>query len=233
MLAGRRVLWGSALLLVPTALAGLAVASCGPGIAEDLRSGSAAALQAAGIGGVEVAVSGRDVVLQRVPAGAADDAAAAVAAVDGVRAVAVGSEAVPPAEQPPSDLPPADVAESDPQPGAARAVTELLAAQPLLFGPDDPELTPTAAATVARLAELLGDAPDLGIKVEGHAADTPGSPQVAQALSLARARAVAAALAAGGVDPGRISSSGAGDGRPLATLEASRRVELVVVEPDR
>jgi outer membrane protein OmpA-like peptidoglycan-associated protein len=64
--------------------------------------------------------------------------------------------------------------------------------------------------------------------VEGHVADTPGGPDVAQRLSDQRAAVVAEALVAAGVPAERITMRGVGAMRPLATPEESRRVEITI-----
>jgi outer membrane protein OmpA-like peptidoglycan-associated protein len=110
----------------------------------------------------------------------------------------------------------------------AAGIAELLGAQPILFGPDTADLPRRSAESVRRVAELLVSAPAVTVHVEGHVADTPGSPEVARRLSKRRAEAVADALVAGGVDRTRITTADVGGERPLATPELSRRVEISV-----
>jgi outer membrane protein OmpA-like peptidoglycan-associated protein len=124
------------------------------------------------------------------------------------------------AEEPPPASPPPD---------ALRAqLAEVLAAQPIRFGADSAELAGPPAATVQRVAELLVAAPPVPVLVEGHVADTPGGPEAAQRLSEQRAAVVAEALVAAGVPADRISPRGLGAGRPLGTVEESRRVEITL-----
>lgn len=242
----RAVRWPVAVLLVPALLAGVWVLGFGPGLEDGLRERSAAALAAAGYANVDVRVSGRDVVLLGVPAGTGDAAAGTVAAVDGVGDVVVpAGTAAPLADARPGAVPdgaptgtaPTADAPTDPGPAplpaADRARLERLladasAARPILFAPDRADLTGPAADTVAQVAELLLAAPAAPVDVVGHAADTPGPAGRALALSEARAAVVRDALVAAGVDAARIGTRGAGDTQPLATLAASRRVEIHV-----
>lgn len=114
-----------------------------------------------------------------------------------------------------------------PVPGPA---SEFAALDPVGFGPDSAVLDGPAAATVAAAAAVLLDAPGLDVRVVGHVADTPGSPEQAQALSEERAAAVAAALVEAGVDPARIETVGRGAAEPLSTRADSRRVEFEIDE---
>ncbi|GAA4557528.1 OmpA family protein [Pseudonocardia xishanensis] len=112
-------------------------------------------------------------------------------------------------------------------PVAAR-VAGMLAADPLLFDGERAELRPAVAATVDRIAALLVAEPAARVRLVGHTADLPGPPARAVVLSRQRAEAVAARLVAAGIDPARITVDGAGETAPLATPEASRRVEVVL-----
>ena len=66
--------------------------------------------------------------------------------------------------------------------------------------------------------------------VEGHTAPAGEITDDAQRLSQQRAQEIARRLEAAGVPTGRLTAVGDGPDRPLATLEASRRVELRVGE---
>jgi outer membrane protein OmpA-like peptidoglycan-associated protein len=244
--AARSVLWLAAVVTVPALLAGVALAWVGPGIADDLRERSGVALAAAGFSGVEVRVSGRDVVLADVPAGAATAVSETVAGVTGVRTVEVPAGEVLPEPQTRAGAPddgsptgsaptaagPTDPAETGPTEDGLRrleaGIVAVLAEHPLTFPADSAELTGPAAAAVPALAALLREVPAVRIELEGHAADTPGPPRIAQALSEERAAVVARALTEAGIDPTRLVTRGAGDSRPLDTLAASRRVEVAV-----
>jgi outer membrane protein OmpA-like peptidoglycan-associated protein len=80
--------------------------------------------------------------------------------------------------------------------------------------------------------KLLAENPDLKIRVEGHT-DNTGAKAVNARLSLERAQAVAAWLAAHGIQAARMQAQGFGDSKPVAdnsTEEGrarNRRVDLV------
>ena len=103
---------------------------------------------------------------------------------------------------------------------------QILAATPITFAPDTATLTSSGAEAVDKVAVLLAPAADVGVKLIGHVAPTPGDPTSAQQLSEQRAEAVSAALAAKGVAADRIQTEGAGDSAPKGDAAASRRVEI-------
>lgn len=223
-----RAWWLAALVVVPTALAGLALQWPGPQLADDLRARSAAALASAGLGAVAVAVSGRDAQLTGVPRGAEQAAVDTVSGVTGIRAVTVVADGpgVPAAE--PTPITPTASPSAATRQQLVDQISAVLAAAPITFGPDSAELRGTAAATVKRVAELLVAQPTARVDVDGFVADTPGGPELAQRLSDDRAVVVADTLVAGGVDRSRITARGRGATRPLDTPAASRRVEISV-----
>lgn len=224
--------WVAALVAVPLVLALVGLFWPGPQLSDDLRQRSEVALAAAGFTDVSVRLDGRDAELGRVPVGAEAAASAAVAGVTGIREVQVDAgTVVAPAEQPPA-APPVQAATPELSPTArtllVEAVATAVAAAPITFSPDSAELAGPAAVTVQRLAELLVASPAARVDLEGHVADTPGGPEVAQQLSERRAAVVGEALVAGGVAADRITTRGAGAEQPLATPAASRRVEIRV-----
>ena len=93
-------------------------------------------------------------------------------------------------------------------------------------------LKPDAAPVIAQVVALMKANPDLKVTIEGHT-DNIGMHDYNQKLSEARAAAVVAAVAAGGVDAARMSSAGFGPDKPIAPNETdagrakNRRVELV------
>jgi outer membrane protein OmpA-like peptidoglycan-associated protein len=105
----------------------------------------------------------------------------------------------------------------------------IVGPNPILFWPDSADLPEPSAATVTRVAALLRATPAAGVELEGHVADTPGGPEVAQALSEQRAVTVADALVAAGVDRSRIRTVGKGGAEPLPDRIASRRVEITIL----
>jgi outer membrane protein OmpA-like peptidoglycan-associated protein len=114
-----------------------------------------------------------------------------------------------------------------PDPAPTRAA-EAPALRPIPFAADSAELTGPAADAVRHVAQLIATDPAARVLVEGHVADTPGGPDEAQRLSDERAAVVAQALVAAGVPGERITARGLGAGRPLATVEESRRVEITL-----
>lgn len=93
--------------------------------------------------------------------------------------------------------------------------------------------TPSAGATksLSSLASVLRRHPELSVAVLGHT-DSTGSAAGNDALSLARARAVAGELTRRGVDSGRVTARGLGSADPVASNDTAagrrlnRRVEI-------
>jgi outer membrane protein OmpA-like peptidoglycan-associated protein len=230
-----RAWWFAALIAVPAALAGLALLWPAPQIADDLRARAETALHDAGLSGVLISVSGRDARLDAVPPGAERAALDAVGGVTGMREVVVESAAAPPVPQgtaPTGPLPttPEDVTRLSTQARQALVdqISGLVGAAPIVFPPDSAELAGPPADTVRRVAALLAAEPAARVAVDGYVADTPGTPEAAQQLSDRRAAVVVDQLVAGGVDRGRITAAGHGATKPLATVAASRRVEISI-----
>lgn len=94
------------------------------------------------------------------------------------------------------------------------------------------DLKPDGRATVAEIVKMLKAAPSLKVAIEGHT-DNVGQASANKTLSENRARSVMAAVVAGGIEPGRVSSAGFGAERPIADNRGeegrakNRRVELV------
>ena len=88
---------------------------------------------------------------------------------------------------------------------------------------------------MAPLLNYLRLAPEAKVSIEGNT-DNVGGAAYNQRLSLDRANAVKAILMAGGVGADRISTSGAGFDKPLATNDTNagrqlnRRVEITLLE---
>lgn len=106
----------------------------------------------------------------------------------------------------------------------------------LMFVADSPELLPGEEGRLAAIASALGSLPaERSFLVVGHTAAV-GSAESQTALSLERAKRVAAALAARGIDPGRFAVDGKGGTEPAgddATEEGrarNRRVEIILLD---
>lgn len=123
-----------------------------------------------------------------------------------------------------------------------RGVTVLVT--DVLFDFDSSELTPAGAAAVATIAEIVKRlAPANRLICEGHT-DARGTDAYNFELSLRRARRVADALSASGIDAQRIISQGLGETRPLAKERKAdggddpagrarnRRVEVVIANAE-
>jgi outer membrane protein OmpA-like peptidoglycan-associated protein len=104
----------------------------------------------------------------------------------------------------------------------------------ILFETGKTQMKPGAESNVKQIAAILNQYPDFKISVEGHT-DSRGSDALNQRLSNERAASVRNALISGGVDAGRITSSGFGESQPVAdnnTAEGrqqNRRVEVIVL----
>ncbi len=93
-------------------------------------------------------------------------------------------------------------------------------------------IKPESQKIVGEIAALLKQNPDLRVSIEGHT-DNTGTPQGNKTLSEARAKAVADAVVAAGVEAARLGAVGWGQDKPVAdnaTDEGrarNRRVEVV------
>ena len=93
-------------------------------------------------------------------------------------------------------------------------------------------IKPESQKIVGEIAALLKGNPGLQVSIEGHT-DNTGTPQGNKTLSDERAKAVAAAVVAMGVEASRLSAAGWGQDKPVAdnaTEEGrakNRRVEVV------
>ncbi len=100
------------------------------------------------------------------------------------------------------------------------------------FDPGKAAILPASEKVMAEVRKLLAENPNLKLRVEGHT-DNTGAKAVNERLSLQRAQAVVAWLAARGIDAARMQAQGFGDAKPVAdnsTEEGrarNRRVDLV------
>jgi outer membrane protein OmpA-like peptidoglycan-associated protein len=99
---------------------------------------------------------------------------------------------------------------------------------PVFFQPLSTALDADALSAIASAAAAAAQQPDESVTVVG-AADTAGGTDANKALSRARARAVAAQLAADGVAAGRIHAWGIGEaGHAGNHAQANRRVLITI-----
>jgi outer membrane protein OmpA-like peptidoglycan-associated protein len=96
----------------------------------------------------------------------------------------------------------------------------------VFFEAKSPSLTATASGVIAQAAAAANAAPGSTVVVRGYTG-SQGSPQADIVLSQLRAKAVADALAADGVAPGRITREGRGQTQGEPGVE-SRRVEILI-----
>ena len=93
-------------------------------------------------------------------------------------------------------------------------------------------IKPESKPIIEQIVQMLKENPDLTIRVEGHT-DNVGSPKSNRTLSDNRAKAVAKAIIAQGIDAKRLSAGGHGQDKPIADNKTeegrakNRRVELV------
>jgi len=101
----------------------------------------------------------------------------------------------------------------------------------VLFDFDKSDLKPAAEEKLQSLRTVVNGKPGSRVSIEGHT-DVRGDAPYNQSLSKRRAESVAAWLVAHGVDASRLTTSGAGEARPLRTgdseadHQANRRVEI-------
>lgn len=99
------------------------------------------------------------------------------------------------------------------------------------FETNKAELKKSCIPSLDSLATILKQNPEVAIRIEGHT-DNVGSSENNLKLSKERAASVRAFLISKGIDPGRITSEGFGDTRPLMSNDTeegkskNRRVEV-------
>ena len=113
------------------------------------------------------------------------------------------------------------------------AISEALAASPVVFASASAELPDSAEPLVAKIAETAATCPDARLEIAGHT-DSSGNAQKNVALSESRAAALEAALIVRGVDAARLTAKGYGATRPIAANDndeakaKNRRIEVIV-----
>jgi outer membrane protein OmpA-like peptidoglycan-associated protein len=240
-------------------------------IESKLTEGAQAALDAAGLHGVQVELTGRDADVTAPTDADALAAAEVVGDVDGVRTAvaygpngpvaagaatgAVGGDspaegdagasaspsadgtASPEATEPTSDGEASDDDGPKREPTRAereKAQEDLVEIPNITFVTDSARLTKDGRTVVREAAEVLGEHPEVEVRIEGHT-DSVGTPRHNQRLSERRAAEVLDELVELGVGRDRLTSRGYGESEPLvvprtfADLEKNRRVEFVVL----
>jgi peptidoglycan-associated lipoprotein len=148
------------------------------------------------------------------------------------------AEPPPPVVQAPAPTPaPAPVVEAPKvdEAAARRAriqarIAELI--KPIYFAFDQSTLTDEGKATAEAIAKLLQEAPEVSVRIEGHA-DEQGTNEYNLALGERRAQAVQQYLVSYGVDAARISvlsygeEKPAADGKDESAWSLNRRAEFV------
>lgn len=113
-----------------------------------------------------------------------------------------------------------------------RNLAREVSANPIFFASASAELDPVSAATLDRIAGLLGES-SASVVIEGHT-DSDGEEQANLELSSARAQTVLDQLVTRGIDPARLTAQGFGESQPVASNESkegkakNRRIEFVV-----
>jgi outer membrane protein OmpA-like peptidoglycan-associated protein len=103
----------------------------------------------------------------------------------------------------------------------------------VLFDTDKSDLKGGAASNLGKLAAFLNKYPDRTVVIEGHT-DSTGADDYNQSLSQRRADSVKSYLMHQGVEAARFSTSGLGEGSPVATNDTqagrqqNRRVEVII-----
>ncbi len=111
----------------------------------------------------------------------------------------------------------------------------VLTVKDLRFVADSDQILPSELWRLDALASALKAVPDRNLLVEGHSAAT-GKPEGEQELSERRAKQVADALVARGIESSRIAYRGYGSSRPIGSNDneagraRNRRVEITVLD---
>jgi cytochrome c oxidase subunit II len=122
---------------------------------------------------------------------------------------------------------------------SAAAVTEAKAGEVLqlnhvTFATGSAKLTPQSSAELDIVVDAMTKDPEMTVEVSGHT-DNVGDAAKNQALSEARAKSVAAYVAAKGIDPKRMTGVGFGDTKPIAENDTpenkakNRRTEFKIL----
>jgi len=111
-----------------------------------------------------------------------------------------------------------------------------LRGQKIAFPRSGTSLGTVTSPLLDELIQIAADCPAASISITGHT-DKSGDESVNLALSKARAEAVAAYMAAGGIAMDRFSVDGVGSSRPLVTEDSprayqqNRRIDIALIAP--
>lgn len=204
----------------------------------------ASSLTRVGYGDVGVRVEGRKVTLSgEVPTRA--DVVAAGAVVNSISQVATVDNRLTFAGQPElGDLGEnIDAVQTSPITGGAVSKVELqlqaslsgvAARDPIRFETGSNLLTADSAPTIAQIAQVMVNNPQLRVEIGGHT-DSDGEEEANLVLSQSRADAVVSALVAAGVESDRMIAVGYGEADPVDSNETregkarNRRIEFLVL----
>lgn len=124
---------------------------------------------------------------------------------------------------------------SRPFPGSCEKAYDQIRSQPVVFDRASAELRTAMHSLLDRHVDFALDCDAFELVITGHT-DSRGDEKRNQALSLERARAVAAYLVSRGVPSERVSAAGAGSSEPIASNETdwgrvrNRRIEFSLRE---
>ena len=111
----------------------------------------------------------------------------------------------------------------------------MLTLENLHFKPDSAQLLPGEAALLDKIAAILKETGQNKLLVNGHTASV-GNPSGEMALSIERAKEVAAQLCKRGIDADKFICRGSGSKYPVADnstkegMAQNRRVEITILE---
>lgn len=223
-------------------------------IESDLTERAQGALSAAKLYGADVEITGRDAEVTAPTAVEAVEAADVVRGVTGIRVAAaygpdgpVSADAgdreasLSGSDPEPTGTPSADDAEAESdeprrtptKEERAKAQEDLVEIPDITFVTDSARLTKDGRRVVRDAAEVLGEHPDVEVRIEGHT-DSRGTEEHNLRLSERRADEVLDRLVELGIDRDRLTAKGFGEEDPVvvpktfADLEKNRRVEFIV-----
>ena len=198
-------------------------------IEDDIRTRSTQALASAGLASLGMEVDGRDISLSGRQS-LLDQAGGVLASVNGIRRTTFAATEEP--EPTAAATPPPTVLEDTME----DRIRDLIAGRPIRFRTGSAQLLPQSQVILDELAPLLRDS-EFNVEIEGHT-DATGSAQVNLRLSQQRAESVMAYLTNQGIAASRMTATGVGAARPIATnstavgRQTNRRIEFNVTTPN-